>query len=435
MCRCRVRVLRSRVGKKTIAETPIGAVIIQKLYGISSELGEIDTIAHKAESGGRPIYNSGTSFFEGTASRERFKSNRLKELILNFSTDMSDRKAADRLNRIRLEEKGIGATTYRNTVEREGESIQKQIELKCEGALSDNGFSNDGKPLEETGFTPNGSAHIEQAAIEHAAIKLNIWEYNAADYELPTETVNVSIDDVCVKRQTETRPGDKATQPKRVDNTVLHVQARNASYILNAASLVGGIKLLIGLLLFNKLMKKQIVIFADGARTIHTAVLNMLSFAKCKIILDWYHMEKKCKEQLSMALKGSKIRNEFLEGGFLACLWYGNINGAIKRLQDIDPKKIKNFEYIIALTDYLERVRAYVPNYALRKELGLRNSSNLGEKSNDLIVANRQKHNGMSWSDAGSVAFATVAAASQNNEIKRWTYSQNISLELRKDAA
>ena len=410
-------------------------MIILKPYGISSELGEIDTVAHKAESGGKPIYNSGTSFFESTASRERFKSNRLNELILDFSTDTSNRKAAERLNRIRLEEKGIGATTYRNTVEREGESIQNQIEQKCECALSDNGFSSDGKPLEESSYTPNEPVHIEQAAIEHAAIKLNIWEYNAEDYELPSETVNVSIDEVCVKRQTETRPGDKETQPKKVDNTVLHVQARNASYILNAASLIGGLKLLIGLLLFNGLMKKQIVIFADGARAIHTAVLNMLSFANCKIILDWFHLEKKCKEQLSMALKGSKIRNEFLEGGFLACLWYGNINGAIKRLQDIDHKKIKNIDYIIALTGYLERVRAYVPNYALRKELGLRNSSNLGEKSNDLIVANRQKHNGMSWSDNGSVAFATVAAASHNNEIKRWTYNQNISLELRKVAA
>ena len=308
-------------------------------------------------------------------------------------------------------------------MEREGESIQKQIEQKCEVALSNNGFSSDANPLEETGFVPNETVHIEQAAIEHAAIKLNIWEYKAADYELPSETVNVSIDDVCVKRQTETRPGDKETQPKRVDNTVLHVQVCNASYILNAASLIGGIKLLIGLLLFNGLMKKQIVIFTDGARTIHTAVLNMLSFANFKIILDWYHMEKKCKEQLSMALKGSKIRNEFLEGGFLACLWYGNIDGAIKRLQGIDIKKVKNIDYIIALSDYLERVRTYVPNYALRKELGLRNSSNLGEKSNDLVVANRQKHNGMSWSNDGSVAFATVAAASHNNEIKRWTYN------------
>jgi hypothetical protein len=39
-----------------------------------------------------------------------------------------------------------------------------------------------------------------------------------------------------------------------------------------------------------------------------------------------------------------------------------------------------------------------IPVYAVRRQLGLRNSSNRGEKANDLLVAARQKHNGMSWS-------------------------------------
>ena len=434
MRKCSIRISRNHFDKKTVTESYLGEIIIPKPYGISSELGEINTTTHTVETNGKTVYNSGAAFFESTASRERFKSNRLKELILDFSTDTSNRNAANRLNRIRLEEKGIGATTYRNIVEREGAAIQNQIEQKCEKALLDNGFSINGELLEGTDFTPNEHQHIEQAAIEHAAIKLKIWEYNAADYELPTETVNVSLDDVCVKRQTETRPGDKETQPKKVNNTVLHVQASNTSYILNAASLFGGIKLLIGFLLSNGLLNKHIVIFADGARNINAAVLKMLRFANYKIILDWYHVKKKCQELLSMALKGSKTRNEFLDG-FLGYLWFGNIDGAIKQLQNIDPKKIKNNDYIITLTDYLERVRVYVPCYALRKELGLRNSSNRGEKANDTIVANRQKHNGMSWSDNGSVAFATVAAASHNREIKRWTHNQTISLELRKNVA
>jgi hypothetical protein len=392
-------------------------------------------MSHSIEVSGRTVYNSGSAFFEGTASREKFKSSRFMDLILDYSTDTSNRKAAARLNRLRLEETGIGVTTYRNTVEREGEAIQKQIEQKCEEALMDNGFNSNGELLQETLFVADAPEHIEQAAIEDAAISLNIWEYNAADYESPSETVNVSLDDVCVKRQTETRPGNKDNQPKRVYNTVLHIQANCSSYILNAASLFGGLKLLIGFLLLNGLLKKQIVIFADGARDIHAVVLKMLSFANCKIILDWFHLKKKCQEQLSMALKGSKIRNEFLDGGFLSCLWFGNINGAIKQLQNIDPKKVKNIEYIIKLIEYLERVRGQVPCYALRKELGLRNSSNLGEKSNDIIVAKRQKHNGMSWSNNGSVAFATVAAASHNAEIKEWTHTRTINLELRRCAA
>ena len=111
-------------------------------------------------------------------------------------------------------------------------------------------------------------------------------------------------------------------------------------------------------------------------------------------------------------------------------LWYGNINGAIKLLWNIDAKKVKNYEYIKKLIEYFERVRAYVPCYALRKELGLRNSSNLGEKSNDLIVSSRQKNNGMSWSDDGSHAFASVSAIYRNQQLSNWVHSRRIDFDF-----
>ncbi|MBF0551343.1 MAG: hypothetical protein HQK60_12505 [Deltaproteobacteria bacterium] len=52
--------------------------------------------------------------------------------------------------------------------------------------------------------------------------------------------------------------------------------------------------------------------------------------------------------------------------------------------------------------------------------MGLRNSSNIGEKANDLIVADRQKHNGMSWSDGGSLALAALTALKRNKEMMLW---------------
>jgi hypothetical protein len=309
--------------------------------------------------------------------------------------------------------------------------MQEHIEKKCDETLEKGGFAWNGEAYENEYFTPDNPQHIQQAEIENAAIKLNIESYNASDYELPNNTVNVSIDDVGVKRQTEMRPKDEGVQQaKRVENTVLHIQHKDKSYILNAASLLSGIKLLLGFLLWGSLLKKQIVIFADGARVIHAAVLKMLHFANVKIILDWYHLQKKCKENLSMALKGSKIRNEFLDV-LMPCLWFGNVDRAVQLLENVDPKKVRNQEYIRILTDYFQRVRAYVPCYALRKELRLRNSSNLGEKANDIVVSNRQKHNGMSWSNKGSASFATVASASHNRETLRWVHDRKISFELR----
>ena len=380
---------------------------------------------------GRPVYNSAKSFLEETASRERFKSSNFMELALDYATTDSNRVSSKRLNRIRHESKGISPTTFRNLIEREGELIQKHIDQKCDEELSNRGFVYNGEVYENKGIILNPERHIEQAIIEDASISLNIENYNASDYESPDNTVNVSIDEVCVKRQTEMRPKDEERQQaKRVENTVLHIQHRDRAYILNATSIMSGLKLLIGMLLFNGLLSKQIVIFADGARTIHGAVFKMLHFANIKIILDWYHLQKKCKEQLSMALKGSKIRNEFLED-LMPCLWFGNVKGAIKLLQNIEPNKIKNQDYIRILVEYLNRVCDYIPCYALRKELGLRNSSNLGEKANDIVVSNRQKYNGMSWSNNGSSSFATIASASYNQETLRWIHCHEVSFEMR----
>jgi hypothetical protein len=410
-------------------------MITRKAYGISSELGELTTASHIVESKGKTLYNSGTTFFEVTCSREKFKSIRFKELCLDYSTDTSTRKTADRLNRIRLEEKGISPTTYRNIIEREGAAIQERMTEKCESSLKCNGFDNNGTLAESGAFAPNEGRHIDQAVIESAAIDLNIWDYNASDYESPIETTYVSVDDVGVKRQTETRPKDEGVQqPKRVDNTVVHVQSGRKRYILNSASIVNGLKMLVGFLLFNGLLNRQMVIFADGARDINNAVSKMLHYANYKVILDWYHLEKKCKEQLSMALRGSKIRNEFLDE-LLPCLWFGNVRGAIKLLSAIDPQKVRNYDVINYLVGYLERVHDTIPCYALRKQLGLRNSSNQGEKANDLIVSNRQKHNGMSWSNDGSEAFATVAAALHNGEMLSWLHRRDIGFNLRDNAA
>ena len=357
------------------------------------------------------------------------------ELAIDFSTDVSVRRATHFLNRIRHENKGISPTTYRNTIEREGIAIQERIEQKCKSVLLSNGFDCNGVLSENKTFMPNESLHVEQPIIESAAIELNIWEYNAIDYELSSESVNVSIDDVGVKRQTETRPKDETKhQSKKVNNTVIHVQFGKESYTLNAASIASCLKMLIGFLLLNGLLKKQIVIFADGARNINSLVRKLLHFANFKIILDWYHLEKKFKEELSRALRNREIRNEFFEE-IRPFLWYGNVSGAIKLLKNIDPKKVKNVDTINYLMEYLERVQDTIPCYALRKQLGLRNSSNLGEKANDMLVSSRQKHNGMSWSNNGSLAFATLAATSRNSEVNRWLHQGDISFTLVDDAA
>ncbi len=68
------------------------------------------------------------------------------------------------------------------------------------------------------------------------------------------------------------------------------------------------------------------------------------------------------------------------------------------------------------LASYIERKSLNITCYDLRRKLGLRVSSNRVEKANDLIVGQRQKHNGMSWSSDGSGALAAVSMLMLNND-------------------
>jgi hypothetical protein len=393
-------------------------------------LGQLETNAHQLKHANKTVYDGSHQFFEETASRERFKSDNFRELELDFSTDMSVRKAAARLNRLRREDGGIIPTTFRNNVESEGTAIQREKERLATEALLANGFNSEAELIQPDQITKNEPQYVNSEIVQKAAESRNIKHFEATDYESPECAINISIDDVCVKRQSEMRPKDESKeQPKRVNNTIIHIQYGDRKCILNAQSVPAAIKLLIGFLLNSFLLSKQLVFFTDGARDIHSWIVKLFSFTNYKIILDWYHLRKKCQEQLSMILSGSKVRNEFLDK-LLPCLWFGNVSGAIKMLQELDSKQIRNQVLLIKLIEYLERVRNYIPNYALRKELGLRNSSNLGEKSNDILVASRQKHNGMSWSNAGSLAFATVAAANYNDELRQYVYNGSVSLEL-----
>ena len=123
------------------------------------------------------------------------------------------------------------------------------------------------------------------------------------------------------------------------------------------------------------------------------------------------------------------IRNDLLEE-LLPCLWNGCVDRAIALLQSVDPTKIKDREALEKLSEYLERNRPYIPCYSVRKCLGLRNSSNRGEKANDLVVSDRQKHNGMSWSKAGSVALAAVTALVRNQEYKQWFRTSTLAFSF-----
>jgi hypothetical protein len=224
-----------------------------------------------------------------------------------------------------------------------------------------------------------------------------------------------------------------------VQNTVIHVEMANetddpkiassSSYVLNSSSVLGAFRMLLGFLCANGLLGKTLVFFADGARNLNITIAAMFPFVNTKIILDWYHLRKKMEENLSLICNNRFYRNELLQK-IMPMLWRGDVDETVATLKSIDMSMVKDKRKLEYLIGYFGRVRGIIPNYMLRAELGLRNSSNRGEKANDLIVSNRQKHNGMSWSNAASNALASASAVIYNDELDNWIANGTLSLKL-----
>ena len=196
------------------------------------------------------------------------------------------------------------------------------------------------------------------------------------------------------------------------------------------AGIKEAIRYLIAFLLSNSLRGYRFQFFTDGHKVLNDTISRCFSwYRNWGFILDWFHLVKKCKELLSMAMNGRIVRNEILRQ-VMPLLWHGLTDKAIGLLKGIEAEKVKNDEKLSKLIAYLERNKEIIPCYAIRKSLGLQNSSAIGEKMNDLIVSSRQKHNGMSWSKIGSLALAALTTAKLNGESRGWLEKRRLKFKL-----
>src|SRR5438034_8361544 len=94
--------------------------------------------------------------------------------------------------------------------------------------------------------------------------------------------------------------------------------------------------IVLAFLLSNELLSKSgsLVFFTDGARDIRIAIQESFHFISFKIILDWFPLEKKCKDLLSMAISGKEAKKQILTA-LLARLWLGKVDQTMKFLQEI----------------------------------------------------------------------------------------------------
>jgi hypothetical protein len=219
---------------------------------------------------------------------------------------------------------------------------------------------------------------LKSADAGSEADSLNIKTYDVNGFEDPEKTASISTDGIRVKAQNHERPMPaRMEKKKRVDTCVAHFQSGIGKFTLTADGVRNVLELTLAFMLSNGILPQQpLVFYTDGARNIHSGVESIFSLSNFKIILDWYHLQKKFSEFFSVAFKGKEISDSQLNA-VTPLLWFGNAYGAVSFLRNADHSKVKSNTHPGQLVDYLNRVRPYIPNYALRKQLGLRDSSSL----------------------------------------------------------
>ncbi len=424
-------------------------------YQVDGEVGRFEFTTHQIVQEETILYDTAQEIFPDRRCSEWYKTSGFKEVAYIYgATEMSYRKTSRLLNRVRYQLKdGTPSRTVREQAEGEGTRLMERIDRKAEQILRTHGFSDEGmcesEPERYQGQKPVSlpDEHVA-TAIANCQERMNVdcdLSENPFPYEFAERTVNICIDDVGVKRQKAEREGhepqaDEAQREsgqkpeprkrKYVHNTVVHIEHDKRSYLLTGHGIKHMLSLLIALLLNSNLLRYRLLFFADGYTILHDAIRRCFSwYPNLAILLDWYHLEEKCKMQLSLAMTGRMVRNEAL-AELLPLLWAGLVDHAIDFVNSLDQSHIKDPEAIKKLIGYFERNRAHIPCYAVRKELGLRNSSQIGEKMNDLVVSERQKHNGMSWSVSGSGALASLTALARNNEDALWFEKGDIEFKL-----
>jgi len=428
-----------------------------KAYRVEGEIGRFEFALYSWTSASGICIEPSERWFPRCQGREWYKTTGYREeAIFLGASQRSYRTNVSHLNRSRRQEQGgTPLTTLHYDAEREGEAVLKFLEHRSASVLQAHEFSDAGQPataaaragiigsgeyeslaegeLEAAKQTLREAMQVRAFSVEHIEQALS----RAADqvYEHPESCTQVAIDDVGVKEQTEHRCRSAAPAPvpwlpdepkggagsrPTVQNTVAHIEKQGQSFLLSGSSLPQVLRFVLAFLLSNQLLSGRLHVFTDGQKSLRNSLLSFFAWHPgFWLILDWYHVVKKFKEDLSLACRGRDIRNQHLRT-LTPLLWYGLVEPARQHLAQIPAEQIKDPQAIERLQNYLLRNEAAIPCYALRSLLGLRNASSPVESANNQLTARRQKHNGMSWSARGSWAMTALSMVVANRCCSTW---------------
>jgi hypothetical protein len=238
--------------------------------------------------------------------KERVWSLAYSRLCLDFCKELSYRRAADLMNTVlrRPEEDSLKVSTLVGFTKRVGGDIQDYLQAVSEAVLTDHHFE------QETAWTEDEPSIHDVIAQPESTPEQKLWEDEIAKkveeinaQREPREQITclsgrqgnserllrmespqdkccyISIDDIGVKHQKETRKDGDEKNVKYVQNTVIQIQSGGASYYLTASSMDNAFQMLVAFLQLNNLMLGYLfVFFADGAKNIKSYIEKYFSF-------------------------------------------------------------------------------------------------------------------------------------------------------------
>jgi hypothetical protein len=102
-------------------------------------------------------------------------------------------------------------------------------------------------------------------------------------------------------------------------------------------------------LLHNQLLGGRLHVFINGYRSLQNTIVAFFAWPpRVRLVLDWYHLAKKFKEDPSRASRGRTIRNPPLHP-LVRFLWYGMVTEAhqyLKRILAEDLKDTASIEWL-----------------------------------------------------------------------------------------
>jgi len=430
------------------------------LYQVDGEVGRFTFKTYDVKGEDEKPRFEGIELFPKRHGRQWYQTSGFKEIaLLCGAAQRSYRQTTQVFNRSRHQESGgTPLNTLRDGAQAEGLKVIDFLTRKSQSVLKEHGFAPHGMPVAGGAAIQQlkEPAYFEEKALQPAlaAVGEDMGKkgFSAVDVEQARETlgakktyeqavqcVYIHIDDVGVKEQKPHRNkqgaakapiADQNDPAKRkrpmVQNTVAHIKNANKSFTLTGRSVAEVLLFVLGFLLNNALLGLHLKIGIDGQRSLQDAILRFFSWhPQLTLLLDWFHVVKKFKEDLSLACKGREIRNHHLKK-LLTLLWFGLVDKAQAYLAAMAATDLKDDQAIARLIAYLERNRKWLPCYAMRSKLGLPNSSNPAERCNNLVTAKRQKHHGMSWSEKGSYALTSLAAVTINDATRQWIKNRTI---------